>query len=50
MKTSFYEGEPWKSELEAIAMPMLQDYSIALTVTTPGFTGELVARSSPAVV
>jgi hypothetical protein len=36
MKTAFYEGELWKNELEAIAMPMLDSYEVVLTETTPG--------------
>ncbi len=37
LKKAFYEGPTWKSELEAIAMPMLEDYSVVLTETTAGF-------------
>lgn len=37
MKTAFYEGELWKNELEAIAMPMLESYDVHLTETGPGF-------------
>jgi hypothetical protein len=36
MKAAFYEGELWKNELEAIAMPMLEGYEVTLTDTTPG--------------
>jgi hypothetical protein len=36
MKTAFYEGELWKNELEAIAMPMIDSYEVVLTETTPG--------------
>ena len=36
MKTAFYEGDLWKNELEAIAMPMLESYDVVLTETTPG--------------
>jgi hypothetical protein len=36
MKTAFYEGELWKNELEAIAMPMLDSYEVVLTETTLG--------------
>src|SRR3989475_949501 len=28
MKTTFYEGELWLKELEAIAMPMLERYEV----------------------
>ncbi len=37
MKDAFYEGPLWKNELEAIAMPMLEEYSVALTETTDRF-------------
>ena len=33
MKTAFYEGEIWKNELEAIAMPMLDGYEVVVTET-----------------
>lgn len=36
MKNAFYEGDLWKSELEAIAMPMLESYDVILTETTAG--------------
>jgi hypothetical protein len=36
MKASFYEGELWKGELEAIAMPLLESYDVILTETAPG--------------
>src|SRR3989442_9459637 len=36
MKTTFYEGELWLKELEAIAMPMLERYEVILTETSPG--------------
>jgi hypothetical protein len=32
MKDAFYEGELWKNELEAIAMPMLESYDVRLTM------------------
>ena len=35
MKDAFYEGELWKNELEAIAMPMLESYDVILTETAP---------------
>jgi len=37
MKDAFYEGEEWKSELEAIAMPMVESYSVVLCETSPGY-------------
>jgi hypothetical protein len=37
MKTAFYEGELWKKELEAIAMPMLESYDVVLCETSPGY-------------
>lgn len=36
MKEAFYEGELWKNELEAIAMPMLDSYDVILCETSPG--------------
>jgi hypothetical protein len=36
MKAAFYEGELWKNELEAIAMPMLESYDVILCETSPG--------------
>lgn len=37
MKDAFYEGDLWKSELEAIAMPMLDSYDVILCETSPGY-------------
>jgi len=37
MKDAFYEGEEWKNELEAIAMPMLESYGVVLCETSPGY-------------
>lgn len=37
MKEAFYEGELWKSELEAIAMPMLESYDVSLCETSAGY-------------
>jgi hypothetical protein len=45
MKDAFYEGARWKDELEAIAMPMLADYTVALTSTVPFFVDGLAATS-----
>jgi hypothetical protein len=36
MKTAFYEGELWKYDLEAIAMPMIDSYDVILCVSSPG--------------
>jgi NIPSNAP len=41
MKHEFYEGPEWKNELEEIAMPMLESYSVALTATSSGFVSSL---------
>jgi NIPSNAP len=37
MRDAFYGGELWKSELEAIAMPMLESYDVILCETVPGY-------------
>ena len=37
MKTAFYEGELWKGELEAILMPMIENYVVTLCEVPPGF-------------
>jgi hypothetical protein len=37
MKDAFYEGELWKNELEAIAMPTPQSYDVILCETAPGY-------------
>ena len=36
MKDAFYEGDLWKNELEAIAMPMLESYDVILCETSAG--------------
>jgi hypothetical protein len=36
MKAAFYEGDLWKNELEAIAMPMIDSYDVILCETSPG--------------
>jgi len=36
-KTAFYEGELWKNELEAVAMPMLESYDVILCEAAPGY-------------
>lgn len=37
MKNAFYEGEVWKNELEAIAMPMVDSYDVILCETSSGY-------------
>jgi heme-degrading monooxygenase HmoA len=37
MKNALYEGELWKNELEAIAMPLIESYDVILCETTPGY-------------
>ncbi len=37
MKNNFYEGDLWKNELEAIAMPMLESYDVILCETSAGY-------------
>jgi hypothetical protein len=37
MKEDFYEGELWKNELEAIAIPMIDSYDVILRETSPGY-------------
>ena len=36
MKAKFYEGELWKSELEAVLMPMLDKYEVVLVEDQDG--------------
>jgi hypothetical protein len=36
MRDAFYEGDLWKNELEAIAMPLLESYDVTLCETSPG--------------
>jgi hypothetical protein len=36
MKNAFYGGELWKSELERLAMPLLESYDVILCETSPG--------------
>jgi hypothetical protein len=40
MKSAFYDGELWKRELEAIAMPMLESYDVILCETSPGYVND----------
>lgn len=37
MKDAFYNGDLWKNELEAIAMPMLDSYDVMLCEASPGY-------------
>jgi hypothetical protein len=46
MRTAFYEGELWKNELEAIAMPMLESYDVMLCETSPGCVFDVPAEST----
>lgn len=46
MKESFYEGELWKNELEAIAMPMLDSYDVILCETSAGCVFDLAREES----
>jgi NIPSNAP len=41
MKSAFYDGPVWKDELEAIAMPMLESYSAAVTSVPENFENDL---------
>ena len=36
LKDAFYEGDLWKNELEAIAMPMIDSYDVILCETAAG--------------
>lgn len=40
MKAAFYEGELWKNELEAIAMPMIDSYDVILCETSSGYVSD----------
>jgi hypothetical protein len=46
MKKEFYEGKLWVNELEAIAMPMLEQYEVILTESSSGFVNLLQKRGS----
>ena len=46
LKRQFYEGEPWKSELEQRLMPLLDKWEAVLVDDTPGVTPRLLAQSS----
>jgi hypothetical protein len=41
MTRELYGGERWTNELRAIALSMLDDYTVALTETTAGFVDDL---------
>ncbi len=43
MRDAFYGGDPWKSELEAIAMPLLESYDCVLCETSGGFTSDEIS-------
>lgn len=38
LSTAFYEGPVWTSGLEAIAMPVLEEYRAVITEMSAGFT------------
>jgi len=44
LKSRFYEGEPWKSELEQRLMPLLARWEVMLVDDTPGLTRQLLAE------
>ena len=46
LKEAFYEGELWKNELEAIAMPMLDSYDVILCESSPGCVFDLSREES----
>lgn len=46
MRTAFYEGRLWKEELEAIAMPMLESYDVALCETSAGCAFDICQEMS----
>jgi hypothetical protein len=50
MRTAFYEGELWKNELEAIAMPMLESYDVMLCETSPGCVFDVPAETTEEAV
>lgn len=41
IKESFYGGDLWKHELEAIMMPLIDSYDVTLCETTPGCVFEI---------
>ncbi len=47
MKEAFYEGPPWKGELEGLVMPLLETYLVVVCQASPRmFDGPLGAASS----
>lgn len=44
MKKEFYDGELWTTELEAIAMPMLERYDVILTEFSPHLVSHVDAQ------
>jgi len=46
MNNDFYEGELWKNELEAIAMPMIDSYDVILCETSSGYVSDLSREES----
>ncbi len=46
MKALFYEGEPWKSELEQRLMPLLDRWEATLVDDTPGLTRRWLEQGS----
>jgi hypothetical protein len=46
LKKAFYEGDLWKNELEALAMPMLESYHVILCETSSGCVFD-VPRDEP---
>jgi NIPSNAP protein len=36
LKSAFYNGDEWKGELEAIAMPLIESYALVLTEASAG--------------
>jgi hypothetical protein len=45
MKSAFYDGDEWKNELEAIAMPMLEEYGAVLAAPVDGFVNAAFDRT-----
>ena len=45
MKSAFYDGDEWKNELEAIAMPMLEEYGAVLAGPVDGFVNAVFDRT-----
>ncbi len=41
LKDEYYNGELWKNELEAIAMPMIDSYDVILCEPTSGSVFEI---------